>query len=146
MVSCSYVVLPYGMKCVRLRRSSSITKWAARISREWFDLESPNFAKASAPAYSVATLDKTWQTISGRELSQKILSKILPLTASSRILVAWRFAYPTNWWASCYFQHSISATRVGTTKRSVTWEESLMSGTHDLGCKNNQLLTYFLCV
>ena len=29
-------------------------------------------------------------------------SKMPPPTALDRILVVWRFACPTNWWASCY--------------------------------------------
>ena len=86
------VVLPYVMKCVRLRRSSSITKWAARISREWFDLESPNFTRTSTPAYSAATPDVAWPTTSGRELSRKNCRKcrLWPL----RVEFEWRGVLP----------------------------------------------------
>ena len=47
------------------------TKWGSRISREWFDLKSPTFARTSTAAYSAATLEITWPTTSGRELSRK---------------------------------------------------------------------------
>ena len=37
------VFLPYVMTCVGCRSSSSITKWAVRVSQKRFDLESPKF-------------------------------------------------------------------------------------------------------
>ena len=39
--------------------SASITKWAAWISGERFDLESPNFTRTSAPTHFTATPDMT---------------------------------------------------------------------------------------
>ena len=44
-----------------VRRSSSTTKWAASMSQEWFDLESPNFTLASYtdPFYSRTGYDIT---------------------------------------------------------------------------------------
>ena len=52
---------PYVMTCVRRcrRRSASITNWAARISREPFDLESPNSTWTSIPTYSTTIPDMT---------------------------------------------------------------------------------------
>ena len=42
------------------RRSSSITKWVARISQERVNLESPDFARASfTPTHSTAAADTT---------------------------------------------------------------------------------------
>ena len=49
--------------CVKRPPASSITKWAARISRKWFDLQSPNFTRTYTPAYSAATQAITWPTI-----------------------------------------------------------------------------------
>ena len=37
---------------------------------------------------------QSWAVLSTRQLQ-------MPPTAMGRILVAWRFAFPTNWWASC---------------------------------------------
>ena len=54
-----------------VRRSSSITKWAARISLERFDLESPNFTRTSIPTCSTATSDMTSTATSGWKLSLK---------------------------------------------------------------------------
>ena len=41
------------------RRCSFITKWGSLISRDWFDLESPNFAWTFIPVGSTTTPDMT---------------------------------------------------------------------------------------
>ena len=51
------------------RRSSSITKSAARISQERFDLESPSFTQTSMPTHSTATPDRASPAPFGRHLS-----------------------------------------------------------------------------
>ena len=95
-------VLLYMLTCVRRRRSSSVTKWAARRSQERFELESPNFTQR--PCRS--TLQPGEYDVIGYFRSTfmevKKLSKMPPPTDFGRILVAQRFAYPTNWWASCF--------------------------------------------
>ena len=55
--------------CVRRRSSSSTTKWATSISREWFDLESPNLTRTSIPSYYIATPYMKSLATSGRTLS-----------------------------------------------------------------------------
>ena len=49
----------------------SVTKWGSRISRERFDLGSPNFTGSSIPINSTAKSEITLVTISGLKLSQK---------------------------------------------------------------------------
>ena len=49
---------------------SSITKWAARMSQERFDLESPNFIQKSIPAHPTATRNMTSLANSGWHLSK----------------------------------------------------------------------------
>ena len=60
------------------------TKPAARISREPFDLESPNFTRTSILTYYIATPDMQSLTTSCQKLSQK-MSKMLPSMASAGI-------------------------------------------------------------
>ena len=69
--STSMAFWPYVMTCVRLRRwrSSSVPKWAARISRERLDQESQNFKVTSIPVGSTYTLDMTSLATSDRKLS-----------------------------------------------------------------------------
>ena len=64
------------------RSSSFITKWAARISREWFGLESPNFTLTSIMTYRT-----TYYCKSSGKLSRKknIKMKMLPLMASGQV-------------------------------------------------------------
>ena len=52
-------------------RSSSITKWPARISQERLDLESPNLIRTSVPVWSSITPDMMSLTTSGQNLLQK---------------------------------------------------------------------------
>ena len=69
--------LSYVMTSVGYRRRSSITKWAGRLSRERFDLESPNWTRTSTPSLFTATPDMTSLAAN--------LSKMQPPTALSRI-------------------------------------------------------------
>ena len=59
-----------GRSFVR-RRHSSITKWAAQIFRERFDLESPNFIRESILTHSTATPNMTSPTTSCQKLMWK---------------------------------------------------------------------------
>ena len=51
------------------------TKWGSRISRERFDIESPNFTGTSVPACSTLAPDMTSRTTSSRKLQQKYRRK-----------------------------------------------------------------------
>ena len=63
---------PYVITGVRRRRrgTSFVPKWGSRISREKFDLESPNFTRTFTQVGSNTTPDITSLTTSGR-LSSK---------------------------------------------------------------------------
>ena len=61
------------------------TKWGSRISRERFDLESPNFAWTFIPVGSATTPDMTSLYTSGQKLPRKKPSKMHPQTASGGI-------------------------------------------------------------
>ena len=50
------------------RRSSSVTKWGSHITRERFDLESPNFIGTSTVTLSISIPDMTSLSTSGRKL------------------------------------------------------------------------------
>ena len=76
-------VLPYLITCVVLRLS--ITKWATRISRERFELESHDFTGTSLSVYSIAALSMTSLTSSSRMLPRKKPSKMPLPTASGGI-------------------------------------------------------------
>ena len=57
--------------CHRVRRPSSfVTKWASRISRERFDVESPNFTWTFTPVSFTTAPDMTPLTTSGWQLSK----------------------------------------------------------------------------
>ena len=63
--------LPYVMTRIRWHRRSSVTKWVAHISWEWFDLETPNLTRISIPTYSEATPDMKSLATFGQRLSWK---------------------------------------------------------------------------
>ena len=75
-------------------RRLSATKWGSCMSRERFDIESPNFTRRPTRNRSVITPNMTLLATSGRKLLWQncwkcdVLYGVLPVT--------------TEWWASCY--------------------------------------------
>ena len=69
----SHVVYVYACRYAMssVRSSSSLTKWAARISGELVNLVSPNFTRTFIPTYSSATQDRASLTSSSQKLSWK---------------------------------------------------------------------------
>ena len=73
------------------------------MSRERFDLESPNFTRTSPPTYAIATPDMTSPTTSGRHLSKLKKTAENPASdifGSNFSGAAFCLAH-INWWASC---------------------------------------------
>ena len=78
------------------------------ISRERFKPGSRNFTHLFWIISLTNLPDMTSPATSGWYLSRlKKLPKIMPPTALGRILVAQRFAWPNNWWDSCFYSDAL---------------------------------------
>ena len=98
--------LRYGINTVDRRRRSSIIKWAARISRERFDLDAPDFTRTSnITGYDVTSCFPL--AVIEVPKSPKMLSPM----ALSRILAARRFAR-TNQLMGFLFLFSLQTNRL----------------------------------
>ena len=69
IINVSYDLLTQSPWAGVVSRSSSVTKWSSRMSRERFDLELPNFTLTSMPVGSTTRLDMASLATSGQNLS-----------------------------------------------------------------------------
>ena len=88
--------------CTKLMRKTGLAG-QSQIILLLFNPDSPNVARTFMQTWSTATPDMTSPATSGGHLSKFAKRpEMPPPTALGRLLVARRFACPTNWWASCW--------------------------------------------
>ena len=86
------------------RRRLSVTKCGSRMPPERFHLESPNFSRD--PYRATLQPHRIWRhrpLLFSIYWSSKEWPKMPPPTTLGHMLVAWRFACSTSWWASCFY-------------------------------------------
>ena len=100
--------------------SSSVTKWAAQISQEPFDLEPPNIIPTYIPNHSTTTPDNKYITsyFWSDVITKKTVENISHLQQLC-VEFLWRgfLPGPIDWWASCF----INTVLLPTCKFSSSW-------------------------